>query len=102
VVGVAYEYGLPNWDDAPEGDGKSQTPILRLLKPINILGDPTSHLNNGDAENVEEVQLELHRYRGFVGKRVIVTGILNRSHTGWHFIEVVMTVKSIRKVPKLK
>jgi len=102
VVGVAYEYGPPIWGDAPEGDEESRTPILRLSKPINMLGDPTSDVNKGDVENVEEVQLQLHRYSGLVGKRVIVTGILNRSHTGWHFTEVVMTVKSIRKVPQVK
>lgn len=102
VVGIAYEYGPPTWADDPKSDGKPKTPILRLLKPINILGDPTSDINKGDAENVEEVQLQLDRYRALVGKRVIVTGMLSRSHTGWHFTEVVMTVKSIRKVPKAK
>ena len=102
VVGVAYEYGPPNWSDDPKGAEGRQTPILRLSKPINILGDPTSDVNRGDAENVEEVQLELHRYRGLVGKRVVVTGTLRRSLTGWHFTEVVMVVKSIRKAPRLK
>ncbi len=102
VVGIAYEYGPPTWGDDPKSGEKPKTPILRLSKPINILGDPTSDINKGDAENVEEVQLQLHRYRGLVGKRVIVTGTRSRNHTGWHFTEVVMMVKSIRKVPRGK
>jgi len=100
VVGVAYEYGPPNWGDDPKSDKRPGTPILRLSKPINVLGDPTSDVNRGDAENVEEVQLHLDRYRGLVGKRVIVTGTLYRGRTGWHFTEVGMMVKAIRKAPK--
>jgi len=102
VLGVAYEYGPPSWGDDPKSDEKPATPVLRLLKPINILGDPTSKTNKGNAENVEEVQLQLERYRGLVGKRVTVTGMLGRDYTGWHFTEVVMRVKSIRKAPKPK
>jgi len=102
VVGVAYEYGPPSWGDEPKTDKRPGTPILRLSKPINVLGDPTSDINRGDAENVEEVQLQLDKYRGLVGKGVIVTGTLYRDHTGWHFTEVVMMVRSIRKVPKVK
>jgi len=48
------------------------------------------------------VQLELNRYRGLVGKRVIVTGTLGRSRNGWHFSEVAMRVKSIRSASKAK
>ncbi|HME71275.1 MAG TPA: DUF4431 domain-containing protein [Myxococcota bacterium] len=102
MVGVAYEYGPPSWGDEPKTDKRPGTPILRLSKPINVLGDPTSDINRGDAENVEEVQLQLDKYRGLVGKGVIVTGTLYRDHTGWHFTEVVMMVRSIRKVPKVK
>jgi uncharacterized protein DUF4431 len=102
IVGVAYEYSPPNWGDDPKSDKRPETPILRLSKPINVLGDPRSDINRGDAENVEEVQLQLDKYRGLVGKRVIVTGTLYRGHTGWHFTEVVMMVKSIRKAPKVK
>jgi hypothetical protein len=102
VVGVAYEYGAPKWGDGPEGDEPHPTTILRLSKPINIVGDPTSDLDQGDAENVEEVRLQPYRYGGLVGKRVIARGTLKRSHIGWHFSEVVLTVKSIRKAPRLK
>ena len=102
MVGVAYEYGPPNWRDDPRSDKRPGTPILRLSKPFNVLGDPASDINRGDAENVEEVQLQLDGYRGLVGRRVIVTGTLYRGHTGWHFTEVVMRVRSIRKAPKVK
>jgi hypothetical protein len=102
VIGVAYEYDQPSWGDDARSDEKLGTPILRLSKPINILGDPTSVTNKGDAENVEEVQLQMRRYRGLVGKRVVVTGTLSRSHAAWHFTEVVVNVKSVRRAPKGK
>ena len=102
VIGVAYEYDQPSFGDDSRSDEKLATPILRLLKPINILGDPKSDTNKGDAENIEEVQLQIQRYRGLIGKRVIATGTLSRGYAGWHFTEVVMTVKSVRRAAKAK
>jgi hypothetical protein len=102
VIGVAYEYNQPSWGDDSRNDEKLGTPMLRLSKPINILGDPRSNTNQGDAENIEEVQLQIQRYRGLVGKRVIVTGTLSRGHAGWHFTEVEMTVKSVHRAAKAK
>lgn len=91
-------FGPPNFGEEPDRDSEERHWILTLDKPINVRPGPGSDpLFSEPVENVRKVQLVMHEpHRELIDKRVLVTGTLFRGHTGHHFTEALLNVRSIR------
>ena len=94
---VENKFGPPNWGENPDTDMKLHVPMLILSRPLNVRRDPNSDVNDETFTGVQKVQLQIRSdYQKLVGKEVVATGSLYAGQTGWHFTDVLMSVKSIR------
>lgn len=94
-------YGPPNYGENPKTDAKETVPILILSKPINVQGDPDPQtiINRDSVKGARKIQLILYgQYKKFLGKTVLVKGTLFQAHTGHHRTDVLMDVRSIKKL----
>lgn len=91
-------FGPPNFGENPKTDTKDRCWILSLPKPINVLAKTDDDPTVGPSEeNVREVQLILPEpHWELIGKNITVSGPLLHGHSGYHHLDVLMDVQSIR------
>jgi hypothetical protein len=100
---IQSKYGPPNFGEEPKSDEKVRIPVLVLKTPVNVL--PIEGQNDGintePVHRVRQIQLSFAvgetGHRKLIGKNVVVKGTLFRAHTGHHYTDVVLTVRSIQK-----
>lgn len=101
---VEWKYGPPNYGEQPKTDATERVPVLVLVKPVSVRGNPQDALNKESVEGVRRIQLNLFNletpYKQFIGKRVLVKGTLFHAMTGHHYTKVVMNVRSIEEKKK--
>ena len=90
--------GPPNYESIRRGDKPETIWILRLKKPICVLGRDDINIREN---NQKELQLVLEpaqfkKYRRLMGQRVAVTGKLFHAHTGHHHKSLLISVGEIR------
>jgi hypothetical protein len=98
---VQSKYGPPNFGEEPKTDQKVRIPVLVLKTPVNVL--PIQGRDEGiNAEpvyRVRQIQLSFAvgetEHKKLIGKDVVVKGTLFRAHTGHHYTDVVLTVRSV-------
>lgn len=97
---MEWKYGPPNFGENPRTDAKVRVPVLVLVKPVSVRGNPQDTLNAESVEGLGRMQLNLVNlktsYKQFIGKRVLVNGTLFHAHTGHHYTKVVMEVRSLK------
>jgi uncharacterized protein YecT (DUF1311 family) len=97
------KYGPPNYGEQPKTDQKGKVPILVLTDPINVRGVPGHFYNAESVEGIRQIQLAFINiapvYKELIGKDVIVKGTLFHAHTGHHYTDVVLDVRSIEGKP---
>ena len=97
---VERKYGPPNFGENPRTDAKVRVPVLLLIKPVRVRGNPQDALNADSVKGLRRIQLNLFNlktpYRQLIGKRVFVNGTLFHAHTGHHYTKVVMDVHSLQ------
>lgn len=98
---LQWKYGPPNYGEEPKTDSKGRVPILVLTDAINVRGNPQDAINSKSVQGIRRVQLAFSdtgtSYRHLVGKDVVVKGTLFHAHTGHHYTDVVLTVRSIER-----
>lgn len=100
---IQSKYGPPNYGEDPKIDEKVRIPVLVLKTPVNVL--PAEGQNDGintePVYRVRQIQLSFAAsetdHRKLIGKNVVVRGTLFRAHTGHHYTDVVLTVRSVQK-----
>jgi len=96
---VEEKFGPPNFGENPKTDAKVTVPILVLIEPVSIHGNPQYFPFNVEVAGIKRIQLICEpgtRYDRLVGKRVVLKGTLFHAHTGGHYTDVVMDVQSIK------
>ncbi len=97
---VERRYGPPGFGENPKTDARMRVPILVLVHPVSLKGNPDYFPYNVDIKDVKRIQLMLYDlktpYPQFVGRSIIARGTLVHGHTGIHYTDVVMDVQSIK------
>ena len=96
------KYGPPGYGENPKSDKKYRIPILLLQEPARVTSDMSNPKAREDLLNVSFVQLifsngQPSEYWRYEGQIIIVIGTLSRAQTGYHYTDVVMEVKAIRR-----
>lgn len=98
-VVIRSKYGPPNYGEDPKTDQKGKYLFLVLTKPINVRATEGDGLNTQSVEGAREIQLILTdgkpSHKHLVGKNVVVKGTLFHAHTGHHYTDLVLTVRSL-------
>lgn len=100
---VQSKYGPPNFGEDPKTDEKVRIPVLVLKTPVNVLPiqGQDDGINTEPVYRVRQIQLSFAAgetdHRKLIGKKVVVKGTLFRAHTGHHYTDVVLTVRSFEK-----
>jgi uncharacterized protein YecT (DUF1311 family) len=94
-----WKYGPPNYGEQPKTDEKVKVPILVLDYAVNVRGKAGDLINAESVEGVKQVQLGFAygetAHKQLIGKDVVATGTLFHAHTGHHYTDVVLMVRSI-------
>jgi hypothetical protein len=73
--------------------------VLELRNPVNVLASPEEGYNHQPVYRATHIQLAFIHiapvYSKLVGKNVVVTGSLFHAHTGHHYTDVLLNVRSI-------
>jgi hypothetical protein len=88
--------GCPNYENIKEGDEIEIYWILKLSKPVCVIGTTGDDINTSE-NNIDKLQLILtdgqyKNYLGFIGHEVVVSGTLFHSHTAHHKTIVLINV----------
>lgn len=97
VLRLTQRFGPPNFGETPELDSTVVVPLLTLAQPIKVRGNLDAAMNNETYEGLEEIQLVLSQTLDLsllVDRELTITGTLFQKHTGHHFTDVLMNVKS--------
>ena len=100
---IQSKYGPPNFGEDPKTDQKVRIPVLVLKTPVNVLPieGTDDGINTEPVYRVRQIQLSFAvggmDHKKLIGKNVVVKGTLFRAHTGHHYTDVVLTVRSIEK-----
>lgn len=98
-----WKYGPPNFGENPKTDAKVRVAVLILSKPVSVRGKPQDPINTESVEGIRRIQLHVFDLKTplkqFIGRRVVVNGTLFHAHTGGHYTDVVMDIRSIKKRP---
>jgi len=98
-VVIRSKYGPPNYGENPKTDQKGKYLFLVLTKPINVRGTEGDGHNAQSVEGAREIQLILTdgkpSHKNLIGKNVVVKGTLFHAHTGHHYTDLVLTVRSL-------
>ncbi len=100
---IQSKYGPPNFGEDPKTDQKVRIPVLVLKTPVNVLPieGKDDGINTEPVYRVRQIQLSFAvgetGHKKLIGKDVVVKGTLYRAHTGHHYTDVVLTVRSIKK-----
>lgn len=94
-------FGPPDFGESPKTDKKITFYILKLFKPINVIGDhnPKS-VDQDDFGNVKEIELEIFpsskiSIKKYLNKKVTIKGKLYERDKGWEITDVLMYVETI-------
>jgi Domain of unknown function (DUF4431) len=94
-------YGPPNYGEQPKTDQKVKVPVLVLKNPVHVLANQEDGYNSQPVYWATQIQLAFvdngTAYNNLIGKPVVVTGSLFHAHTGHHFTDVVLKVRSIER-----
>lgn len=97
------KFGPPNYGEDPKTDEKVRVPVLLLRTPISVLANAGNDYNSTPVYNARQVQLAFITtgitHTDFIGKDVVVSGTLFHAHTGHHYTDVVLSVRSIELRP---
>jgi len=100
---VQSKYGPPNYGEDPKTDLKVRVPVLVLRQRVSVIGDRGDGHNSQTVYGARQIQLAFGvgetSHKALIGKQVVVTGTLFHAHTGHHYTDVVMTVRSIERKP---
>jgi hypothetical protein len=96
--------GPPNYEDIHQGDEAETYWIFSLDSPICVDQNKSEPDLNPAKKDVRQVELVLQpemyrRYRALLTRRVVATGTLFGAHTSHHHTPVLLTVKSIKRLP---
>ena len=96
---IQSRYGPPNYGEQPGTDEKVKVPVLLLKNGVNVL--PGQEGYSPAVYRTTQIQLAFidsgTTYRNLIGKNVVVTGSLFHAHTGHHYTDVVLKVRSIER-----
>lgn len=98
-----HAYGPPSYGENPEQDRKLTYVVLKLEKPICVLGSAEQQTEqvNTPAFSVENVQLvyvaDKHFDKSLLNKAMRVTGQLFHGISGEHYTNVLMSVSHIEQ-----
>jgi uncharacterized protein DUF4431 len=100
---IRSKFGPPNFGQQPKTDQKVRVPVLVLRSPISVLANDTDDYNSQPVHDAKKIQLAFITkqipYKDLIGKNVVVSGALFHAHTGHHYTEVVLSVRSIELKP---
>ena len=98
---LQWKFGPPNYGEEPKTDRQGRVPILVLTDAINVRGNPQDAINSKSVQGIRRVQLAFSdigtSYRHLVGKDVVAKGTLFHAHTGHHYTDVVLMLRSIER-----
>lgn len=96
---IQSKYGPPNHGEEPKTDQKVKVPVLVLKYAVSVRASQEGGPNSQPVNRIKQIQLAFNdsetSYRNLIGKNVVVTGSLFHAHTGHHYTDVVLTVRSI-------
>lgn len=92
--------GPPNYKDIRSGDTPEVLWLLNLTAPICVDQDKAQADLNPSHKKIRTIQLVLpveyfNKYKGLLGKRIVVTGTLFGAHTIHQRTPVLLTVSSL-------
>jgi hypothetical protein len=97
---VQSKYGPPNYGE-PKTDQKVKVPVLVLKNEVSVLPNQEAGYNSQPVYRITQIQLAFVDsatvYNNLIGKNVVVTGSLFHAHTGHHYTDVVLKVRSIER-----
>jgi hypothetical protein len=96
-------YGPPGYGEEPENDQIERSWVLKLDRPVDVIGDPQSDLNSESGKDVLRVQLvnaSKVKLGEHVAKRVTLEGTLFSAHTGHHHTDVLLTIQKLTRLKK--
>lgn len=95
------KFGAPNYGENPKTDKKVRVPVLVLRTPISVVANEGDDYNSKPVSNAKQIQLAFPTsgitYKDLIGKDVVVSGTLFHAHTGHHYTDAVLTVRSIKR-----
>jgi hypothetical protein len=98
---IQSKYGPPNYGEQPKTDQKVKIPVLVLKYRVSVLPSQEDGDNSKPVYNTTQIQLAFVdsgiTYHNLIGKNVVVTGSLFHAHTGHHYTDVVLKVRSIER-----
>ncbi len=98
---IQSKYGPPNYGEQPKTDQKVKVPVLVLKNPVSVLPSEEGGYNSQPVYRTTQIQLAFidsgTAYKNLIGKNVVVTGSLFHAHTGYHYTDVVLNVRSIER-----
>ena len=98
---IQSRYGPPNYGEQPKTDQKVRVPVLVLKNPVSVLPSQEGGYNSQPVYRTTRIQLAFigngTAYKNLIGKNVVVTGSLFHAHTGHHYTDAVLNVRSIER-----
>jgi len=97
------QYGPPGYGEDTLRDLRLSVPVLRLGRPISVVGDTTNPLAGDPHSNMQRIQLTAlpqgTSVREFENREVVVTGRLLEAVWGREYTPVVIEVIDVRRGP---
>ena len=101
---IQAKFGPPNYGEQPKTDQRVRVPVLVLADRVSMLPSKEEGHDAQPVYSVREIQLAFAdsgtNYKNLIGKNVVVSGTLFHAHTGHHYTDVVLTVRSIELRPR--
>jgi Domain of unknown function (DUF4431) len=98
---IQSRYGPPNYGEDPKTDQKVKIAVLVLKNPVRVRPSQGDGYNSQPVYRTTQIQLAFIDsgtvYKNLIGKNVVVTGSLFHAHTGHHYTDVVLKVRSIER-----
>jgi Domain of unknown function (DUF4431) len=98
---IQSKYGPPNYGEQPKTDQKVKVPVLVLKNPVSILPSQENFYNSQPVYRTTRIQLVFLEsgtaYKNLIGKNIVVTGSLFHAHTGHHYTDALLKVRSIKR-----
>ena len=98
---IQSKFGPPNYGEEPKTDQKVRIPVLVLSYVVSVRPSQEDGPNSEPAYRIKQIQLAFNdsgtTYKNLIGKKVVVTGTLFHAHTGHHYTDVVLKVRSIER-----
>lgn len=98
---IQSKFGPPNYGEEPKTDQKVKIPVLVLKYPVSVRASQEDGPNSEPVYRIKQIQLAFNdsgtTHKNLIGKNVVVTGSLFHAHTGHHYTDVVLKVRSIER-----